>query len=193
MIKKTLEISCKGLMIHLRYYNKNDIEKKVKWLNDPKINKYLHYDLPINIDRELNWYKNIINDNSRVDFCIDVIDEHGECTTVGLIGLINIDLKNKKGEFYITIGNKKYQGKGIAFLSSIKFIDYIFKRFNLNKIYLYTEKNNKKAQKLFEKIKFIQEGLLRENIIYMGNRIDRYLYGLLVKDFYDEHEKLLNK
>ena len=171
--------------INLRWFNKNDIDKKVKWINDKRINKFLHYDLPLNKDRTLNWYNNIIDNSKRCDFTIEV-EEKNQLKRVGLIGLLNIDRINFKAEFYITIGEVDYWGEGIALKASKKFLDYSFKKYSLNKIYLYTEKNNLAAQKLFEKIGFSQEGLLKDDLVYMGNKIDRYYYGLLKKDFYND-------
>jgi diamine N-acetyltransferase len=55
--------------------------------------------------------------------------------------------------------------------------------YNLNKIYLYTEVENIAAQKLFEKVGFKKEGLLREDLIYKGRKIDRFVYGLIVEEY----------
>jgi len=160
----------------------------VKWLNDPAVNRFLHYDLPLCEDRTLNWYNRIINDPSRVDFAIDVL-EGDQIFTVGLIGLLNIDHRNRKAEFYITLGDTAFQGRGIAYHAGRQFIDYSFKRFNLNKIYLYTEEQNEKAQRLFERLGFTREGLLKEDLIYMGRPINRYIYGLLREVFYREENR----
>lgn len=171
--------------INLRWFNKKDIGKKVEWINNDKVNRFLHYDLPLDKDRTLNWYNKRINDSNRCDFTIEVIDNDTNIP-VGLIGLINIDRSNKKAEFYITIGETNYWGKGIASKAAYDFIDYSFKKYDLNKIYLYTEEKNKSAQRLFENIGFKQEGLLKDDLIYMGKKIDRYIYGLLRDDFYNE-------
>ena len=51
---------------------------------------------------------------------------------------------------------------------------------------LFTEKENLIAQKLFEKVGFIREGLIREDIISRGKYVDRYIYGICKKDFLSE-------
>ena len=173
--------------INLRWFNKDDIDKKVEWINNHKVNKFLHYNLPLDKDRTLNWYNNIIDDSKRCDFTIEIIEKNKK-KSVGLIGLLDIDRINNKAEFYITIGETEYWGKGIALKASKKFLDYSFKKYNLNKIYLYTEKDNIAAQNLFEKIGFSKEGLLKDDLIYMGDKIDRYYYGLLKKDFYNDEK-----
>jgi len=110
------------LELNIIPYNESYIPYKVKWLNDTNINKYLHYNLPIEEEDELNWFNRIINDTTRNDYVIEVIED-GIAYPVGLIGLIHIDTNNKKAEFYISIGEHRYHKKGIAYRASIKLID----------------------------------------------------------------------
>lgn len=171
--------------IKLRYFKNQDIGLKVAWINDKQINKYLHYDLPLCEDRTLNWYQSILNNGSREDFVYELCLADRNIP-LGLIGLINIDNINKKAEFYIVNGEKKYWGKGYATIATNSFLTDMFLKHNLNKIYLYTEIENKSAQKLFEKIGFKQEGLLKNDLIFNSRNIDRYIYGLYREEFVDE-------
>lgn len=168
--------------IQLRYFKKDDIKLKVKWINDQNINKYLHYDLPLCEERTLNWYQSIMSNSTREDFVYE-LEDCDKNIPLGLIGLINIDFKNKKAEFYIINGEKKYWGKGFASKASIQFLKLMFLKHGLNKIYLYTEAENNPAQRLFESIGFQKEGLLKEDLFYMGQYVDRYIYGINRKDF----------
>ena len=54
----------------------------------------------------------------------------------------------------------------------------------LNKVYLYTEKENFSAQRLFERIGFQKEGLLKEDLIYNERKVDRFLYGITKEEYY---------
>ncbi|WP_181346901.1 GNAT family N-acetyltransferase [Thalassobacillus sp. CUG 92003] len=171
--------------INLRLFNKSDIDLKVKWINDEEVNTYLHYDLPLCPDRTLNWFNKIMSNDSREDYVYEVSTETGYYP-VGLIGLLNIDRKNKKAEFYIVNGEKEFWGKGLAFEATELFLKHSFLKYNLNKIYLYTEVDNLPAQKLFEKVGFTQEGLMYEDLIYMGRKVNRYYYGIYRKDFLNE-------
>lgn len=168
--------------VRIRKFLKEDIPLKVKWINNPEINKYLHYNLPLEEEKTLQWYENNKNNTNRIDNTIEILEDD-LYTPVGLIGLLGVDNINKKAEFYICIGERNTQGKGIAEKASIQFINQCFKNTDLNKIYLYTEKANIAAQKLFEKVGFKKEGLLIEDLIYNEKKIDRYVYGLLREDF----------
>ncbi len=171
--------------IFFRRFKKKDIGHKVNWVNDDKVNEYLHYDLPLCEERTLNWYNEIIDDNNRLDCVIEYTNAEDQFP-IGLIGLMDIDRVNSKAEFYIMIGEKNFWGTSAAEIVSEKFLDFGFKKYNLNKVYLYTEKENRSAINLFEKLGFKKEGLLRDDIIYMSEKIDRYYYGLLREEFYNE-------
>ncbi len=164
--------------VTIRRFEEKDIPNKVKWINDVKNNKFLHYELPIEYEKTLNWYRSIKNKDTRYDAVImyDNIE-------VGIIGLLNIDRMNQKAEYYITIGEEQYKGKGIAYKASKLLLKYGFNELKLNKIYLFTEVNNLGAQRLFEKLGFKKEGKLVQDLIIKDRKIDRYIYGICKGDF----------
>lgn len=169
------------MVISIRKFKEEDIPYKVKWINDERNNKYLHYDLPLREDKTLEWYNKIKDRTDRADFTITYDNE-----PVGLIGLLNIDHINKKAEYYICIGEDSYKGKGIAKKATDLLIKKSYEEFGLIKIYLYTEVENIAAQKLFEKVGFEREGLLKNDLFYKGKKIDRYVYGLDVEEYLNE-------
>ena len=92
--------------ITIRKFMQNDIENKIRWINNSENNKFLHYDLPLEYNKTLMWFEKNKDNINRYDGIIEYCK-----TPVGLIGLLNIDYKNKKAEYYITIGESKLQRK----------------------------------------------------------------------------------
>ena len=164
--------------VSIRKFNENDIENKIKWINDSANNQFLHYDLPLEYEKTKKWYETIKDRTDRFDAVIEY-----EKIPVGIIGLLNIDKKNQKAEYYITLGEKEYKGKGIAYNASIKILEYAFEKLKLNKIYLYTEVENIIAQKLFDKLGFQKEGTLREDLIINNEKKDRYAYAIFRREW----------
>src|SRR5690625_2966524 len=93
--------------ITIRKFESKDIPYKVKWINDPQNNQYLHYDLPLEIEKTETWFKKNKDNSSRYDAVIEVNN-----IPVGIIGLLNIN--EFKAEYYITIGDSTFKGKNIA-------------------------------------------------------------------------------
>ncbi len=173
--------------VSIRKFGIMDVPQKVKWINDPANNTFLHYDLPLEEDKTRRWFEAIRDRTDRYDAVIEV-----DGVPVGLIGLLQIDSKNKKAEYYITMGEPAYKGKGVAKAASREVLMYAFQTLGLNKVYLFTEATNVGAQKLFESVGFRQEGLFRDDIIYNGKKVDRFGYAILAEEFFglsDNHSE----
>ena len=97
------------MKVTIRRFEIGDIPNKVKWINDPQNNTFLHYELPLEIEKTENWFRKNADRTDRYDA---VIEADGK--PVGLIGLLSIDHKHKKAEYYITLGERDYLGKGVA-------------------------------------------------------------------------------
>lgn len=160
-------------VIIIRDFIFSDIPNKIKWINNPENNLYLHYDLPLEYNKTVEWYYTK-NNNIRKDCIIEVNNN-----PVGLIGLLNIDNINKKAEFYITLGEPSYKRKGISTVATQAMIDYAFNELKLHKVYLNTDYDNIAAQKLFEKVGFICEGIFIDDLMYRGKFINRIRYAIL--------------
>lgn len=159
--------------IVLRDFTERDIENKIKWINNPSNNTYLHYDIPLEYEKTLNWYINK-NNALRCDF---VIEYNG--IPVGLIGLLNIDKVNNKAEYYICIGETQYKGKGIGKAATKLLLSYGFEELKLKKIYLNVDSENIAACNLYEKSGFVCEGEFKCDLFHRGRYIDRKRYAIL--------------
>lgn len=166
------------VIVTIRRFEKKDIPKKVEWINNPANNRYLHYDIPISVSGTEKWFDSHVGDESRYDAVIEA-----DGVPVGTIGLLSIDRKNCKAEYYIAMGETDYKGKGVAKEASRLILEYGFERLGLNRIYLFTEVENESAQKLFEKVGFIKEGIIRRDIFSHGKFVDRIAYGVLKEEW----------
>lgn len=164
--------------IQIRKFTKEDIANKVRWINDSANNQYLHFDLPIEYEKTCVWFEKIKDRKDRYDAVIEA-----DGVPVGLIGLLSIEDKNRKAEYYISMGESSYKGKGIAKKASLLLLEYAFRELKLKKVYLYTEKENRTAQYLFRKIGFQEEGLLKQDIFYDGRWKDRYVFGITREEY----------
>ena len=162
----------------LRKFTESDIDSKIKWINDDENNQYLHYDIPLVYDKTLAWYDKVKDDKNRYDAVIEYNN-----IPVGVLGLINIDENKKKAEYYITIGEKDYKGRGIATIATKKIVEYGFNNYNIEKIWLCVDADNSIARKLYNKVGFELEGVLRKDIYFKGKMIDRCMYGICKEEW----------
>lgn len=166
------------MKVTIRKFESSDIPNKVKWINDSRNNTFLHYDFPLEIEKTRNWFE---KNRDRTDRYDAVIEADGQ--PVGLIGLLSIDQKNKKAEYYVTIGEQAFLKKGIAHQATKLLLDFAFVDLGLNRIYLYTETENSAAINSYEKLGFRREGLLKNDLFSKGRFVDRYIYGITKDDY----------
>jgi len=146
-------------------------------MNDPVIYSSMYLELPISLENTVRWYQKNLNSLSRVDL---VFEEEGENVAMG--GLVGIDRGVRKAELYVFVKPSMHvQGIGTRVTRLI--CKYAFDMLNLNKVCLYTDETNVRAQKVYEKVGFKLEGRFREETYVKDGYKNRLYYGLLVSEF----------
>ena len=172
------------MSIVIRPFERCDVPLKVRWINDPCNNTYLHYDLPLTEEGTYRWFDAIQGRTDRVDLTITLDD-----VPVGVIGLLSIDKENRKAEYYITVGEQDAKRKGVASEATRQLFDLAFQTMGIDRIYLYTERENAAAQRMFEHVGFKKEDLLIGDLTYRNRVVDRYVYGISRWNYYHTVEK----
>lgn len=161
----------KKVKVTLRKFEFEDIPNKVRWINNPVVNKYLHYELPMRVDKTEKWFLAIKDREDRYDAVILVDGQ-----PVGLIGLLSINYEKRTAEYYISIGETEWYGKGIATKAVAELMNYAFCELALNRIIIFIERENISSIRLNLKFGFIQDDSLSDGsptkIFYRLDRID---------------------
>lgn len=168
-----------GATIRLRPLERRDMELKVRWYNDPEVNKTLILNEELVLEKSQEWFDKADCDDSRRDFIIET--KSGE--PVGLIGLVGIDRLHETAECFCVIGQKEFWGKGIGTEAHSLLIQWAFDELNLHKIWAVVYTNNAAVLKIIEKLGFKVEGTLREEKCIAGKRIDLFRIGVLRNEF----------
>jgi RimJ/RimL family protein N-acetyltransferase len=161
-------------MINFRKLGEDDL----LFLNETRneyCEEYLHDSRKFTLSETKKWFS-----DTNPNFYL--ILNGGE--KIGYFRLSNYSEKNKN----IYIGadiNSKYKGQGYGKLSYIKFIPYLFKHYNLNKISLEVLSTNKIAINLYKKLGFVQEGIKREEILKNDVWVDSIVMSILYKEYKD--------
>ncbi len=171
--------------LSLRKVERTDIPYLVEWSCNHAHLKGFHGYLPRTVEEGNKWFQRSLLDKSRDDYIIYATEETGNKYPIGMLGLINIDDVNRKGEYYIVIGNEEFLHRGIAYRTSNEMIkNSYFKDSEFVKIYTRIDKDNYPAQKLAEKLGFRKEGVMLSDVLLEnGTPVDRIYYGMLAADY----------
>ncbi|MFN8377847.1 MAG: GNAT family protein [Anaerolineae bacterium] len=106
--------------------------------------------------------------------------------TDDLIGLIDLDgilWSNGVAWLSIGIGEPVYRGQGYGSEAMALMLRFGFHELNLHRIQLTVFSYNTHAIRLYERLGFTREGVMRETLHRDGQRFDTILYGLLAQEW----------
>ena len=102
---------------------------------------------------------------------------------IGLVGLKDCDLTNKKAEIGYWL-SEHAQGKGIITLSVRELLEYAFVELGFNRVQIKVAVENKKSRRIPEKLGFHLEGIERDGELLSGNTYtDLAVYSLLNREY----------
>ena len=160
----------------------NDIEKYHSWRNDLDVMNITSLSLDLySLDETRHFVENIIlNSTSSKSY---IIEERESNTAIGVMSLINIDTKNRNAECIIDIGEKEYWGKGYGTEALKTLLEYAFLELNLHRVSLRVFSLNEKAIRIYDKLGFMKEGVMRESLYRNGKWHDIIIMGVLKREY----------
>jgi len=145
--------------ITLKPFKKQYIEFLRKVRTHPDINKYLFTDVHNSKKEQEKWYKNVyLKDKSCLIFI--ALDKK---IPIGYGQINHIDYLNHSCEVGFCVA-PEFQGRGYGKILTKKIINYTIEELKMHRVYLEVFRINKRAIKLYEKIGFKKEGILRDKI-----------------------------
>lgn len=171
-------------MMEIRILEESDLKTRVSWMNTPAIYESMHFDVPVSMEKTLEWFRGNIGSKKRADL---VVENNGEI--VAFCGITGIDVKILKAETYLFVSPTLHHC-GIGTKAKQLMIDYAFNEMGMNKLFVVTNENNAASIALQRKFGYQQEGRFREEYVLAdGTRMDRLYFGLLKKDWEKSHEQ----
>ena len=162
-------------------FGKDHVPKTVEWVNDEEIIKLTDRSSePVTLEGCYKWYDDIAQDSTKK--LLAIITDDGR-SHIGNCGLFEIDKRSKKAKLWIYIGEKDHWGKGLGRKALKQLLDLGFQDLDLNRIYLYIVEDNTRAQKLYESMGFVKEGVCRGDTFIEGRYKDTIYYGLLKEEY----------
>lgn len=165
-----------GERVLLRPLDERDTEDVLRWRAQPEMLARLFADVPPTRADHLAWLERMRAQRDRQEFVI--VDRAGD-RPVGTIGLSHIDLRYRRAEYGILIGEPDARGKGMAAEASRLLLDHAFGPLGLHRVYLHVLSDNEPALRLYRELGFELEGRLRDHV-WKGARFrDVVVMGLV--------------
>ena len=165
-----------GEKVYLRAIETADAQHLQPWLNDLEITRGMTPYRPISLEAE-EGFIGAMGKTDR-DVILGIVDRATDAL-VGATGLHEIDQQARNAQLGIFIGNKTAHGMGFGSEATRLIVSYGFDTLNLNRVWLRVYENNPRAQRIYEKIGFVKEGVLRQHAYREGRYLDVIVMGVL--------------
>ncbi|MGD8780518.1 MAG: GNAT family protein [Ignavibacteria bacterium] len=164
----------------LEYSDKRDIFDYSKY---PEVSRYLiwkKHETEMDTLEFLDFVMEKYKENQPAPWGIELKEKN---KIIGTIGYHEWDKKNFKAEVgYVLHCN--YWQNGIMTEALNYVIEFGFTKMYLNRIEARTDPENIPSQKLLEKVGFLKEGLLREQMLVKERFQDFFIYAILRKEYF---------
>jgi RimJ/RimL family protein N-acetyltransferase len=174
----------------------SDHELIVAWRNDPAVKPFFFQESSISLESHLSWYERTRTDPTQHYFLIESLvspaSDMGAGDNVplerplpiGTIGLAHIDPSNRSAELgRLLVGRPEYRREGFAREAEFLLMDFAFDCLDVHKVWAEVILGNEAALSLYRKVGFVEEGVLRQQIVKDGRYVDIVRIGLLAEDF----------
>ncbi|MBD7984113.1 GNAT family N-acetyltransferase [Sporosarcina sp. Sa2YVA2] len=167
----------------LREVKMEDAKSVFYYLSDKEVMKYYGMAPMENVceaEEEIAWYRRIFDEGTGIRWGITLKDTS---EVIGSCGFLQYTAQHARTEVGLEL-SKEYWKSGIMTEALTAVIQYGFSHMELMRIQALIDPENIASQKLFEKLGFLQEGLLRKYERTNGKFEDVHMYSLL-KDEYN--------
>jgi [ribosomal protein S5]-alanine N-acetyltransferase len=168
--------------LRLRLLSETDTESVFRVLSNPTTMKYYGTAAHKNIEYTQKQYIDLMLTRFKYrDAASFVITFQENDDYIGHINAIQFDRVFKFVEIAYII-DPEHWGKGIATEAVGRVVEFLQKDVKIHKIRASLYSKNIASKRVLEKLGFIQEGYLRDNVIIDGEFVDEYLMALISEE-----------
>lgn len=160
-------IRLRGKQIYLRPITTaiEDTKNIIRWRNSEVVRPYFLYQEPFTVEGHEKWLENVILPEKGHQFIVCKTEDD---TPIGSTYFRDIDLKNKKAECGLFLGEETEKGKGIGKEIYQLLLEFGFHQLKLHKISARILADNKASLQCHLKSGFVQEGYFKDEVLIDG-------------------------
>lgn len=176
-----------GKRVRLRLLESGDLRAIAEWRNKPEIADNFFSSWPIALSEQQYWHQKYLQTANDRMFIIEItiqVKDAKMWQPIGTLSLCNINYRNQVAELgRVMLGDKKHEKQGYMSEAIKLLLDFAFDAININRVYVETFEENRKAIALYEGCGFKKEGLMRQAVWKAGNHRNLYLMSILRKEY----------
>jgi RimJ/RimL family protein N-acetyltransferase len=167
--------------LHLRPIRQDDLPVLRAWFDNPATMRFWGRPMPLATADQFE--ADLAGRFRRFDeagyFLIELLDG----TPIGRIEYERLDSRARSAEVMILIGEEEARGKGYGTEAMVTLLRYLFHQRNLHRVGLTVIAWNERAIRSYEKVGFVVEGRLRDDLYFDGQYHDQVVMSILRDEF----------
>ncbi|HMO95057.1 MAG TPA: GNAT family protein [Tepidiformaceae bacterium] len=165
-----------GELVRLRAREDTDLDVMYRWINDWETVQYIASRYPQSRKFEREWLASGDPAFGEAAFIVETLEEQ---RPIGWLGLHRMAPEHREAHLGVAIGEAEYRdgGYGTDLMRTVSRV--AFDVMNLNRIELTVYDWNLRAIRVYEKVGYRREGLLRDGMFRAGKWHNLVLMGLL--------------
>ena len=170
-----------GKLVRLRALEPTDAERAYKWINDREVTRFLMARYPYSLAFEQDFMAQAAkaNDYSETRFAIETKDG----VHIGMCGIHRGRPEERAADLGIMIGEADYRDGGYGTDTMLTLLTFGFDQMNLHRVSLGVFEFNERAQAVYRKVGFVEEGRFRRDVYLAGRYYDTIAMAVLREDF----------
>ena len=170
-----------GNKVYLRAMERSDMELYREDVNRPETEMAVGgWSYPVSSYQQENWFERASGDRNNLR--LTIVDRESNAP-VGMINLVDIDMKNGVAFSGIRLFGDENKGRGYGKDAVFAIMEYAFYQLRLNRLEGSILVTNVLSLKLYEKCGWIIEGTKREAVFKDGKYIDELQVAILKSDY----------
>jgi RimJ/RimL family protein N-acetyltransferase len=167
-------------LVTLRPLAETDVDSIMTWVNRPEIvgNLAAFSGAAMTRDEELAWIRRTLASADRVWSVFATDDDR----YLGQVGIHQIHARSKVGRLGAVIASAGEMGKGLGSAAIRAALDRGFGELGLHKLWLMVFRTNERGQRLYKRLGFVEEGILREEYFHEGLWHDMVRMSMLARE-----------
>lgn len=170
-----------GKRVLLRAIELDDLPLLTRWRNDPEVYEHFYEHEPLSLTMQRRWFDGFLQRQNEKYWLVETVVNP---EPIGTVGLVNIDWRNRRAELgRVLIASGKFRHGGYGQEACELALGYAYGHLNLHRVYLDVFADNTPAVKFYRRLRFSEEGRLRQHVFAKGQYRDVLVFSLLASEF----------
>ena len=171
-----------GMSIRLRPLCEEDVDNIMTWVNEPAVvgNLAAFSGAPLSREEELAWVRRTMTSSSERVWSV-FAEPDGRY--LGQVGIHQIHQRSAVGRLGVVIAARAEMGRGHGSAAISRALDSAFSELGLHKVWLMVFSENLRSRGIYQRLGFVEEGLLREEYFHDGRWHDMVRMSVLAREW----------